>query len=233
MKVIGAGFGRTGTLSMKKALETLGFVKTHHMEEVFPSARQQKLWVEVAEGKPPQWDAIFDGFEACVDFPSASYYRELLEHFPDAKVLLTVRDFDKWYRSVNETIYPSSNAVPAWMQAVIPMARRMDIIVNGTVWDRLFGGKFLDKEHSRRVFGDYIEQVKHNVPADRLLVYEVGEGWEKLCTFLNVPVPDEPFPHVNDTAAFKRGLRIVRGLIWSIHIGLAAAVLALVWFLLG
>ncbi|MEO1029694.1 MAG: sulfotransferase family protein [Pseudomonadota bacterium] len=123
LKVIGAGFGRTGTLSMKAALEQLGYVKTHHMLEVMPSKDQRKHWLAIAQGERVDWDEVFEGFEASVDFPSSTYYTELLEKYPEAKVILTVRDPDKWYVSASNTIYAIGKAIPGWARKVFPPIR--------------------------------------------------------------------------------------------------------------
>jgi len=210
MAVIGAGFGRTGTLSMKAALERLGYVRTHHMEEVFRSRKQIDLWHDVGRGAEPQWDDIFVGYQACVDFPSSTYYREILAHYPDAKVVLTTRDPDRWYASAAATIFRARELTPAWAVRFIPAARKMFELTEATVWDRLFDGRFADEAFAKQVFVNYIEQVKADVPADRLLVFEVAQGWEPLCEFLDCDVPDEPFPHVNDTESFNRKVRGLR-----------------------
>ena len=212
LQVIGAGFGRTGTLSMKLALESLGYTRTHHMQEVAKSRTQVKLWSEVADGQPPRWDEIFSGFKASVDFPSSTYYRELMEHFPDAKVVLTTRDVDKWYASTASTIYPLTTLIPSWMIRVIPPVRQMNHVVVSTVWQRVFDGRFEDAAHAKQVFVDYEAEVQRTVPADRLLVFNVAEGWEPLCAFLDCDVPDRPFPHLNDAASFPARHRALRAL---------------------
>lgn len=211
LEVIGAGFGRTGTLSMKKALEELGYRKTHHMNDVLTNPKQVELWHEVGLGKPPQWDRIFDGYMACVDFPSATYYRELLAHYPDAKVVLTVRDFDRWYESASNTIFRMTQVGPSWLN-LVPAARTAREMTDATVWDRVFAGRFADRKYTRQVFHDYIDNVKASVPPDRLLVFEVKQGWEPLCAFLDKPVPQTMFPHANDTKSFQNKVRAVQAL---------------------
>ena len=232
LKVIGAGFGRTGTLSMKAALEQLGYNKCHHMLEVFPSDFQLDSWHAIGEGKTPDWDAVFDGFEANVDFPSASYWRELSAAYPDAKVILTTRSFDSWYESAMETIYQVSARIPGWM-TFIPKVRKIKEMTYSTIWDKLFDGKFEDKDYARQVFEKHEADVKAEIPADRLLVFHPKEGWGPLCAFLGQPVPDTPFPNVNDRDDFRKRIAaftwlnrapwIVAGLA---IIGAVAAVLA-------
>ena len=230
LKVIGAGFGRTGTLSMKVALEKLGYNKCHHMLEVMSSARQVDLWYEIAQGGVPDWDAVFDGFAASVDFPSSYYYKELAQRYPDAKIVLTTRDFDRWYQSANETIWELSNSVPGWMK-LIPRGRKTDRMVFGIVWDRCFGGRFEDKAHAESVFNDHIAEVKASVPEDRLLVMEVKDGWEPLCQFLGHEIPEEPFPHVNETDDFKKRIKLMKRLALVPWV-LGAAALVAGYFLL-
>jgi len=222
LKVIGAGFGRTGTLSLKAALTTLGFKKTHHMEDVMTNPGQALLWHGVAFDESLEWDAIYDGYQAAVDFPSSAYYKELLDHYPDAKVVLTFRDFDSWYTSASGTIYAVGKTIPAWLKALVPSAGQVAAMVEQVIWQGVFGGKFEDKAHTRDVFAEHIERVKAHVPAEQLLVYQVKEGWGPLCEFLGCEVPAEDFPHLNDTAAFQKRLRVLRLLRWA---PLAAVVL--------
>ncbi len=149
LEVIGAGFGRTGTLSMKVALELLGFERTHHMDDVLRSRAQTRLWHDVASGQPPDWDQIFDGFRASVDFPSSTYYKELLTHYPEAKVVLTVRDVDQWYSSASDTIFEMTKVAPSWLSRLVPRARLASEMASGTIWDRIFHGGFADDRSGR------------------------------------------------------------------------------------
>lgn len=209
LEVIGAGFGRTGTLSMKAALEQLGYGKCHHMMEVMPNDDQLNMWHRISQGEGLDWDAVFDGFGASVDFPSSAYWRELAAHYPNAKIILTTRSFDSWYESANDTIYPVSTTIPNWM-LIIPKVRKIKEMTFGTVWDRVFGGKFEDKDATRLVFEQHEADVKAAFPADRLLVFHPKEGWGPLCAFLGKPVPDTEFPNVNDRADFKQRLGMMR-----------------------
>ncbi|MCA8901592.1 MAG: sulfotransferase family protein [Hyphomonas sp.] len=231
LKVIGAGFGRTGTLSMKAALERLGYVKCHHMMEVFPSPDQVRMWDEIGQGKDPGWDTVFEGFEASVDFPSSSYWRELADYYPEAKVILTTRSFESWYKSASETIYPSSAKIPGWMKALVPKVKTITRMVDNTVWGRVFHGRFEDYEYARKVFEEHEAAVKATIPSERLLVFEPKQGWEPLCAFLGKDVPDEPFPRVNDTAEFKKRIAQMKRL-EAVPFVLGAAVLAAVLILL-
>lgn len=211
LQVIGAGFGRTGTLSMKAALEQLGYDKCHHMLEVFASDEQLDMWHGISKGEAPDWDAVFEGFEASVDFPSSSYWRELAEQYPEAKIILTTRSFDSWYDSAYETIWPVSRDIPGWLTAV-PKVRKIKEMTFGAIWDRLFNGGLEDKQSTRRVFEQHEADVKAAFPAERLLIFHPKEGWEPLCTFLDKPVPDTEFPNVNDRAEFKKRIGMFKRL---------------------
>ena len=195
LKVIGAGFGRTGTTSLKKALEILGFNKCYHMIEVLKN-RHADLWDRKSRGEDVAWDEIFHGYQATLDWPSTSFYKELADYFPDARVILTVRDPGKWYQSVLNTIYSFSidKTMPHW----IPGVRKADEMVDRIVWTGTFGGKFEDRDHAVRVFEAHNAEVQQEISAERLLVYRVTEGWEPLCNFLGVPVPaGVEFPEAN------------------------------------
>ncbi len=198
MKVIGAGFGRTGTLSLKEALETLGFGPCYHMSEVSSHPEHAPLWTAAANGSDVDWNAIFEEYESTVDWPSAAFYVWLIEAYPDAPVILSVRDPDTWYESCINTIYPASapEAGSDFATSDDPMAQ----MIAAVIWQGTFQGKFRDKRHAVSVFERHIEEVQTRVPADRLLVFDVRQGWEPLCGFLGVEVPEnQPFPRVNST----------------------------------
>lgn len=199
LSVIGAGFGRTGTKSLKLALEQLGFGPCHHMEEVLNSPAQLRHWQDAAAGAPVDWAAVFDGFGSTVDWPSAHYWRELAAFYPAAKVVLTVRPARRWWDSFSGTIkqmMAAPDKIPdPHMRAVVEMGARI-------VAEQTFGGKPDDREHAIAAFEQRIEDVRDALPAERLLVFEVSEGWAPLCEFLGVDVPDGPFPHVNSTQEF-------------------------------
>ncbi len=208
LKVIGAGFGRTGTLSLKIALEQLGFAKCYHMTEVFAKPNHIKLWDAAARGEPVDWEALFQGYLATVDWPGCNFYQEYHRLYPEAKVILTVRDPERWYDSVRQTIFPMKEAFPAWIVPFLPRLHWFLRMVKRLIWENVFRGRFDDRAYAIEVFNRHIEAVKRVVPKDQLLVYEVREGWGPLCSFLGVPVPEnQPFPHVNDTAEFQARIR--------------------------
>ena len=204
LQLIGAGFGRTGTLSLKQAIETIAAGPCYHMQEV---ARNQHadLWLAAAKGEVQPWDEVFAGFHATVDWPACSFWRELVVHYPGAKVLLSLRDPDRWYDSVANTIYKAMMEAPpdGPMGVHLAMARRI-------VLEDTFDNRFEDRAYAIGVFNRHNEAVQREIPGDRLLVYEVGSGWEPLCTFLEKPIPEEEFPHVNSTEEFGDILKAMR-----------------------
>lgn len=225
LKVIGAGFGRTGTMSLKLALERLGFGKCYHMMEVVRNPGYPSLWAAVLDGEP-DWDAVFDGYRSSVDWPAAAFYKEQMNRYPDAKVVLTVRNPESWYRSVSETIYPLSKLMPPVWLMWLKRFRHVRRLTFESIWDGTFDGRFEDRDHAIGVFNEHIEAVRRHVPPERLLVFDVREGWGPLCEFLGIAnVPDEPFPHVNEGAAMKRQLRAFRLLSAAVY-GVLALLLA-------
>ena len=203
LKVVGSGLGRTGTKSMQTALNRLGFGPCHHMVEVFAHPDSMALWVEAGAGRA-DWEAIFKDYRSMVDYPGAAYWREIAAWYPDAKVLHTVRDADAWFDSTQATIFASGSLA----LSDGPLAAFF-----GSIVDRVSP---LDRErlHDRAFMIDYFrrhtEEVKATIPAERLLIYEAGEGWERLCAFLGAPVPDEPFPAENSRADFTARVAAAR-----------------------
>ena len=239
LEVIGAGFGRTGTMSLKVALEELGFGPCYHMSEVFENPEHVEHWEAAREGRA-SWERVFDRYRATVDWPGAAFYEELMERYPDARVILTVRDPEKWYESARSTIYTIQRvaASPIFSLAALFVPRirhtkRVARMASDLAWEDVFGGRFEDRGYAIEVFERWNEQVKKCVPAERLLVYEVKEGWEPLCDFLGVAVPeDRPFPHLNDAESFRRMIRRLTALALAALIGGAAlAALALRYLL--
>lgn len=228
LQVIGAGFGRTGTFSLKLALERLGFTKCHHMKEVFGSRTQVDAWYALSRGETVDWDDVFEGFAASCDWPSSAYWEELYHHYPDSRVILTTRDPERWYTSALETIYAVSTVLPRWL-LVFPRISRAFEMIHATIWDGIFDARFEDKPRTLEVYQRHLERVRSVAAPERLLVFEAKEGWEPLCAFLGVPVPDTPYPHVNEAAEIKRAVKVLRVLGWLPWI----LVLALVLFLLA
>jgi hypothetical protein len=200
IKVIGAGYGRNGTLSLKNALEKLGFDRCYHMLELNQDKEEDLAWMALARGEPVDFDKLFEGYQASVDWPSCNFWREQLAWYPEAKVILSERDPQRWYESIMNTIYPSSVAVKNFDD---PMMQRRSKMVFEVIWDGLFDGRMDDKQHVIDVYLAHNQAVKDEVPAESLLVFESSQGWDPLCEFLEVPVPDEPYPRVNTTEDFK------------------------------
>jgi len=199
--VIGAGFGRTGTLSLKEALERLGFGPCYHMIELIEHPEHVDFWERAAAGGEVDWDEVLCGYRAAVDWPACNFYAPLAARYPDAKVVLTVRDPERWYESAQSTIFPRITRPVARDDAVAWARAQMQRKV---VIEQTFGGEVADREHVLAVFRRHIEEVQRAIPAERLLVYRVADGWPPLCAFLGQPVPDEPFPHVNSFEEFRR-----------------------------
>ncbi|MGD0247380.1 MAG: sulfotransferase family protein [Streptosporangiaceae bacterium] len=197
MKVIGAGFGRTGTLSLRAALCEPGFGPCHHMTDVTADPALADKWLRKARGEDVGWNEILGGYASIVDWPGCFYWQELLDHFPHAKVILTVRDAGAWYRSAAETIYAMAQAYRPPGDGHAP--GMSDLII----WQGTFGGRFAERDYALRVFADHYRRVISAVPRQRLLVYDIRAGWGPLCEFLgaNVP-PGISFPHRNDRASF-------------------------------
>jgi hypothetical protein len=204
VKVIGAGFGRTGTLSLKRALEQLGFGPTYHMEEVVKRPSHVRQWHRFATDGVADWDRLFAGFGSGVDFPVSCVWRELAEHYPDAKVVLTVRDPERWWESTATTIYGFRDAFPTWFRRLVPLTQQFRDMTDRLVWNGIFDGRLLDRDHAVSVFERHVAEVQAALPPDRLLTFDVAEGWEPLCDFLGVPAPSTPFPKLNDAATIRR-----------------------------
>jgi hypothetical protein len=204
LKVIGAGFGRTGTLSLQRALDDLGFGRTYHGEDILIRPTHIRAWQQAAHGQPVDWDKVFKRFGSAVDFPVCNLWRELAAHYPDAKLILTVRDPEAWYRSTHDTIWSARTMLPRYMRKAIPTTRWYVDWADTILWDGIFDGRFEDKDFAIKVFEQHIADVKATADPDRLLVYQVSEGWGPLCEFLGVPVPDHEFPRLNDTARMRR-----------------------------
>lgn len=205
MKLINTGLGRTGTTSLKAALERLGFGPCYHMFDIVGDQERLKQWEGiVCEGRTPDWEAVFDGYTSAVDGPSSIYYKQIMEAFPEAKIILTIRDGERWYQSTHDTLYQFAvKSMESPPQEGSPQAR-LYRVTSTLIWDGLFGGRFSDKEHAIEVFRDHNQEVVNSIDPDNLLVYDVKQGWTPLCAFLGVDVPPEEFPHANDTESMRK-----------------------------
>ncbi len=199
---MGAGVGRTGTESLKLALERLLGGTCHHMREAFARPEQFEVFRAAAEGDPPDWATFLADYTATTDFPSASFYAELSEAFLNAVVVLSTRaSAEEWWRSANATIFPSMRDFRDAEPASAP-ARQLAMMT------AIFDAKhhpdwlYLDAEDAMAVYERHNAEVRASVPAERLVEHQPGDGWAPICERLGVPVPDGPFPHTNTTAEF-------------------------------
>lgn len=200
VQVIGAGIGRTSTMSLKTALEMLGFAPCHHMTEMANVRHTADGWRRAALGEDVDFATLLEGYEASCDWPSAAFWQPLSERFPDAKIILTERPEEQWWASISQTIFISLTSPREQVSAERREQRDMaeEVILNHT-----FGGNVQDKEHVLAVYRAHNAAVKATIPPARLLVFDGADGWEPLCAFLGVPVPDEPYPNTNSTAEFR------------------------------
>jgi hypothetical protein len=195
LEVIGAGFGRTGTESMKLALEHLGLGPCHHMHEVIGNKKQVEWWRAATGGDIGNWDEVFEGYRSAMDWPSAFYWRQLSEHYLSAKIILTLRSADSWYKSFSKTILP-----------VLTEAASPSGVGPGLIGQRLFGGRGHDRGHAIRIYEENTASVQAAFPPDRLLTYHIGDGWVPLCEFLGCPVPQVDFPRSDTTGDVIRAV---------------------------
>jgi hypothetical protein len=199
LKVIGAGWSRTGTFSLRNALELLGLGPCYHMHEVFLHPEQHALWRLAAAGKLSDWGTLFAAYQAVTDAPACLFWRELVAAYPEAKVILTVRDPSSWYESMQSTIYETvtSPGLASHTEPALQLTREM-------ILDGFFNGNFSDRDAAVALFNEHNNAVRREVPTERLLVYEVSQGWGPLCEFTRSPVPSCPFPNTNARAQFRR-----------------------------
>jgi hypothetical protein len=189
LKVIGTGFGRTGTDSMRNALNILGVGPTHHMFVLTDDAPLRPLWLDLAKGGKPDWDKLFEGYSACVDWPSAYYWRTLIDVYPEAKVVLTMRSAESWWTSFEATIlkFLQSGDDPQGLGHLL-------------IAPQVFDGRADDRDHAIAVYNKNVADVIATVDPDRLLIHNLGDGWGPLCEWLDLPVPSVDFPSGNTTA---------------------------------
>ncbi len=195
LRVVGAGVGRTGTLSLKVALERLLGGPCYHMVEVFTHPEHVGAWHDAARGQMPDWRQLLDGYHAAVDWPASAFWPELMEAFPDALVLLSVREADAWWRSANGTIFPTIDRADGEWRAMV---------------EAMFASRFTaaldDRDACIAAFERHNAEVRRLVPPARLLEWRASDGWEPLCAALGVAIPADPFPRVNTTEEFHARL---------------------------
>ncbi|MBV9164003.1 MAG: sulfotransferase family protein [Pseudonocardiales bacterium] len=214
LEVIGSGMGRTGTFSLKTALEILGFGPCYHMFDIIEEPQRIEQWSPLVRGEGSvDFGEVFDGYRATVDWPGCYYWRAILRRFPAAKVVLTTRNPDTWYRSMVELVHVAertgyelaavlgsrrTSAAQTWQHM-----QRLDRFITELIWDGAFDGRFGDPEHAKAVFERHNESVCRSAPAGQLLIFTVTDGWGPLCEFLGVDIPDTPFPRLNDVESYR------------------------------
>ncbi|MGN6467988.1 MAG: sulfotransferase family protein [Rhizobiaceae bacterium] len=242
LQIIGAGFGRTGTWSTFAALNQLGFPCYHMREVILNKANKGHLdfWRKVANTPPGtrhEWDRVFAGYTATVDNPACCVWKDLMDVYPDAKILLTLhpRGAEAWYESTIDTIYFTENL---WqfkvMEWLTPFGRKFGDMSRKLVWGRTLKGVMDDKAKAVARYNAYVEEVKAVVPPEKLLIFKVTDGWGPLCRFLDVPEPKEPFPNLNDRASIKKIIRdIIRGtyIMLALYAAGVLLVLGALWWL--
>jgi hypothetical protein len=225
LHVIGAGFGRTGTTSLCRALERLGYDPCYQMQVTLKRYTDMRFWVRAKAGEPVDYRRFFRRYRATVDWPSCEFYRELMAAFPDARVILTLRDPEAWYESMLHTLWPIQSAFPWWFPRVV---RRMH---DDLIWNGRFDGAFTDRARAIAIYRAHVEEVRRSVPAERLLLFDVRDGWQPLCEFLGKPVPvGEPFPHLNDRKYFRRVMLALRIAGWAVPAVVGAGVVWVTWW---
>jgi len=192
LRVIGAGFARTGTHSLKVALEQLLDTRCYHMWELLAHEEHAPVWTAAAHGEIPNWDHLLAGYEAVVDYPAAAFWPELMEAYPDALILLSYRDTEGWWKSCSRTAFPFVLSLPAG-----PVKEMIQ-----TLWEMRFISDVMNESAAKAAFEAHNDYVRSIVPSERLIEWQPGDGWLPICHALDVPVPDEPFPHVNTSEEF-------------------------------
>ena len=199
LRVVGAGLGRTGTHSLQLALQQLLGGPCYHMVEVFGRPDDIPVWHRVAEGDLPDWDTFLADYRATVDWPAAAFWRELSAASPHALVLLSVRDdADAWWKSAHDTIFQIGSRPPPDDPVFGAQLRMISAL-----FERTFTPDWQNEDAAKAAYERHNAAVRAGVPPERLLEWRTGDGWEPICTALGLPVPDDPFPHVNTTSDFR------------------------------
>ncbi len=205
LKVIGAGMPRTGTMSLKIALEQLGFGPCHHMSEVYKRPHLPLLWGRAFEGSLGDFEEIFNDYSATTDAPAAFVFDKLAARYPQAKVILSIRDTDKWYASMQATILTQQNQDDVAGSPLGPMFQKMGAYLAKNGGPPPGAGPTSTSPNREAIvawFNAHNARVKGSIAPERLLVFEAAQGWEPLCAFLGVRVPQTPYPRVNDAQEF-------------------------------
>lgn len=206
LKLIGVGFGRTGTISLRSALQTLGYRPCYHMKELYDCPERLSRWQEAVDGLRP-WRDVLAGYQATLGWPGAAFWRELVGSHPNAKVILTTRDHESWYESALTTLYRSRFDDEGYRRRPTGLAGDVADFNERVIWDGMFDGRFLDRNHAIRVIRAHETAIRAELPSDRLLVFRATDGWQPLCEFLAHEVPPYAYPSRNTTEQFTEAQR--------------------------
>jgi hypothetical protein len=199
LQIVGAGLGRTGTHSLQLALQQLLDGRCYHMIEVFGRPDDIPVWHDAINGRMPDWNSFLSEYKATVDWPAAAFWREIADANPDAIVLLSSRDTAGWWKSVNNTIFNVTRRdVPTDDPALQAQMKMIDAML-----ELRFTKNWTDEAEATRAYEAHNAAVRAAIPADRLIDYRTGDGWKPICDKLGLPIPCEPFPHVNTTDEFR------------------------------
>lgn len=194
LRVVGAGLGRTGTHSLKLALEHLLQRPCYHMWEVFSHPEHAPVWTAATNGTMPDWDSFLHEYGATIDFPAAAFWPELMEAYPQSLVLLSVRDTNDWWESCRKTIFSADYPLPPE-----PIGEMIE-----AMWENRFTHDIANESAAKEAYEVFNAKVRRRVPPERLLEWRPGDGWAPICAALGLEIPDEPFPHVNTSADFRK-----------------------------
>ncbi len=199
LEVIGAGFGRTGTLSTKIALETLGFGPCYHMKELYGNPEHLPFWQRASLGEAVEWQTVFAGYRSTVDWPATAAWKDLIEHYPDARVLVNVRAVETWADSMQQTI---CRLLTVRQRHPDSYARDVLEVANRLITEQAFGGSLDDRQGLIAAFEAHTDELRQSLPPERVMFFDVIDGWPPLCEFLECPVPETPFPRSNSRDEF-------------------------------
>jgi hypothetical protein len=199
LKVIGAGFGRTGTHSLAQALTILGFGPCYTIQDISRNPTHHDLWFQPMNGQPINWDILFNGYNSAVEWPTIAFLPQLLKQYPQSKFILTLRDPESWFESANQTIF---DGLELSAHNPDPVKRERGQLVRRLILEETFHGRYRDKDYAINIYNQHNQQVVELIPPNQLLQYQITEGWPPLCHFLNQPIPTDPFPRLNKKTEF-------------------------------
>lgn len=214
MKILGAGLGRTGTYSLKLALELLDYGKCYHMFELLKQRSDITYWEQLENNEDVDYESLFEGYQSTVDYPSCCYIEQLIKVYPDAKVILTTRNFESWHSSALKTILTINPTIIQMVGIILkqPFSKKArDLRRIGDYINKIIDRRMLNINEARVLYEEHNQRIKDLVPADNLLIYDVLEGWEPLCRFLNRDIPVVDFPHENRRSVFSSK---IKSLLW-------------------